>query len=92
MGQLGKYEDNNQQDEYWDTESPPNLGHRRPLVEEWDDLVLEAQLLWVEVLAKSQPEAKPSKPEPVKRPRGRPKGSKNKPKPHIRAWLEQYLA
>jgi len=92
MGQLGKYEDINESEEYGDTESPPNLGHRRPLVEEWDDLVLEAQLLWVEVLADSQPYEEQGKVEPIKRPRGRPKGSKNKPKPYVRAWLEQYLA
>ena len=87
MGQTGKYKDIDERDEYYDTESPPNLGRRRPLAEEWDDLVLEAQLLWVEVLAESQPE-----PPPKRGGKGRRKGSKNKPKPHVRAWLEQYLA
>lgn len=81
---VGKYSDDGQYNEYDDIDSPPNLGRRRPNLEEWDDLVLEAQLLWVEVLANSQPEPEPK--------RGRPKGSKDKPKPHVRAWLEQYLA
>jgi hypothetical protein len=81
------YESAVEYDEYESVGSPPNLGHRRPLVEEWDDLVLEAQLLWVEVLAESQPE-----PPPKRGGKGRIKGSKNKPKPHIQAWLEQYLA
>lgn len=85
-------------DEYDDIDLPPYLGRRRPNLEEWDDLVLEAQLLWVEVLADSKPEPAPKRgrpkttPDKPKRPRGRPKGSKNKPKPISQAWLEQYLA
>jgi hypothetical protein len=50
LSRLLNYVDQEQWADYIDVAKPMNLGRRRPNVEEWDDYILEAQLLWVEHL------------------------------------------
>ena len=50
MPDLLGYVDQEQFDDYIDVARPSHYGRRRPNVEEWDDYILEAQLLWVEHL------------------------------------------
>lgn len=87
------YLDLEEYDEFADMCNPRNMGRRHVNSQEWDDYILEAQLLWVEELAIMEPEP------PPKRGRTRtrvhpPAGKRKKRKLELQSasWVAMYIA
>lgn len=87
------YLDAEEFDEFADMCNPRNMGRRHVNSQEWDDYILEAQLLWVEELAVMEPKPPPKRGRP--RTRGHPPAGKRKKRKlelQSASWVAMYIA